>query len=115
VRLAVVLLLLLLAPGPARGQRDPALDVILDMPPPVPLGKITRRQPYVPPAPPAQEAAPAFPADWRPTVRPAEDPAMPPATGRLRYVPMPGIISCSINPAGEQVCGAGYWFADDRR
>jgi hypothetical protein len=108
--LGLAALLLLLA-GPALAQRDPRLDVVLDVPP-VPLGKITRRQPYVPPAPLADKAVPA---DWRPTVRPAEDPAVPPAPGRLRYVPMPGIMSCSIDPAGREVCGAGYWFADDRR
>jgi hypothetical protein len=112
IRIAALALAIQLVAAPAHGQRDPALDVILDMPPPVPLGKITRRQPYVPPA---TLAAPAVPGDWRPTVRPAEDPAVPPATGRLRYVPMPGIMSCSIDPAGREVCGAGYWFADDRR
>jgi hypothetical protein len=97
--------------GPAHGQRDAALDVIVDIPP-VPLGKITRRAPYQQPA---QPAADALPADWRPIVRPAADPAPVPALARLRYVHLPGTIACSYDPAGREVCGPGYWFADDGR
>jgi len=92
--------LLLVVSMPARSQ------VLAQIPTPM---KPVKRMPYVPaevpdapaqplPAPSSQER----PSDLR-------SPAEPPA---LRYVRLPyGVVACSLDPQGQQVCGNGAWLA----